>query len=77
MKLKLGGALNVLSAGVELYNPKGKGLVTFKGWNGQWWKRIDYGKATWDAALFVAPLKVNLLVWGIEALIPKRGRRRH
>lgn len=55
-------------AGVELYHPGGKGLITFNGWDGKWWRRIDYGKGVYDAVTFVAPLKVNVAIWAVGAI---------
>jgi hypothetical protein len=46
----------------------GKPLVTFKGWNGRWWTRIDYAKGIYDAATFVfIPWKVSVALAVIDA----------
>lgn len=75
---KAGFIASGVAAAVELFNPKGKQLVTFKGWNGRWWTRIDVGKGVYDAATFVMPFKWSLAVWGVEAIagaVKKRRRR--
>ena len=43
-----------------------KPLVTFEGWDGQWWRRIKVGKAVWDAATFVMPFKWSIALWAAE-----------
>lgn len=37
-------------------------LITFKGWEGQWWRKIKPVKAAVAAAGWVAPLKISLAV---------------
>ena len=73
---------NVGLVGIELYKGprRGKGLVTFEGWGGQWWKRIKPGQAAYDAVTTVAPFKLSLGIMAGRALYqaarPRRRRRR-
>ncbi len=43
-------------------------LVTFKGWEGAWWKRIKVGKAAVSAASWALPLKISLAAEGAKQL---------
>jgi len=39
-------------------------LITFKGWEGKWWKKIKVGRAALSAAGWVVPLKWQLVWYG-------------
>lgn len=56
-KLATGGFI-----GMDLfkYQPRERGLVTFHGWSGKWWKKIRPAKAAYDAFQVVAPFKYGL-----------------
>lgn len=46
-----------------------KPLVTFEGWDGQWWRRIRVGRAVYTAVTTVyVPWKVSLLMGAAEAV---------
>jgi len=54
----------------------GKQLITFEGWDGKWWRRIKVGKAAYDAATFLLPLKWTLVVWGLEEVVNAQKKKR-
>jgi hypothetical protein len=54
----------------------GKQLITFEGWDGKWWRRIKVGKAVYDAATFLLPIKWTLAVWGLEEVVKAAKKRR-
>lgn len=68
--------------GSELYTGRtDKPLITFEGWQGQWWKRIKPGKALVSAIEDVGPAKVWIplmaseAVWNAYQSHTKRRRR--
>jgi hypothetical protein len=75
-KLTTGGFIaGGLWQGPAGYRRTGK-LVTFRGWRGQWWKRIKPGRAAVDAVTTVGPAKVWIPVMLAEEGLRRFRRRR-
>jgi hypothetical protein len=48
---------------------RGRGLVTFDGWDGKWWKRIKVGRAVYSAVTTVyLPWKISIAQGIVEEL---------
>lgn len=43
-----------------------KPLITFRGWDGKWWRRIKVGRALWEAGTWTMPLKYQLVYYSVR-----------